>query len=97
MPKVDLDGGPSRSEKRDARVRVNVHQLMNVIESGSGFLVEMAGKGPSNVVFSAMAGQLARIKGVDGLEDRILIGGAAHARAKPVVIVNRCIGLETRT
>ena len=42
-------------------------------------------------------GKLARIKGVDGLRDRILSRGAAQALAKPVVIVNRCIGLETRT
>jgi hypothetical protein len=39
-------------------------------------------------------GKLARIKGADGLRP---IGDAAHALVKPVMIVNSCIGLETRT
>ena len=38
-------------------------------------------------------GKLARIKGVDG----ILIGGTPQALAKPVVIGDSFIGLETRT
>jgi hypothetical protein len=29
MAKVDLDGGPSSSAKRDARERLDVHRLMN--------------------------------------------------------------------
>jgi hypothetical protein len=49
MAKVDLDGGPSSSGKRVARERVDIHRLMNGIESG---LVEMAGKEPADVVSS---------------------------------------------
>ena len=47
----------------------------------------MAGKEPANVVFSVMARQASADKGG---------GGAAHALAKPGVIVNRFIGLEKR-
>jgi hypothetical protein len=40
--------------------------------------------------------KLARIKGV-GRAATESLGGAAQALAKPVVIVNSCIGQETRT
>jgi hypothetical protein len=66
---------------------MDVHRLMNFIEGGSQLLFKMAGKEPGNVVSSVMARQASADKG----------GGAANALAKPVVIVNRFIGLETRT
>jgi len=56
----------------------------------------MAGKEPANVVSSVMARQASADKGGGRAEDRILIGGAAQALAKPVVILNSFIGLETR-
>jgi hypothetical protein len=37
MAEGDLDGGPSNSERRDVRERVDVHRLTNVIQPGASF------------------------------------------------------------
>ena len=62
MAEGDLDGGPSNSEKRDARKR-----RQHLTDGGIQRLVEMAGKEPANVVSSAIVRQASADKGMDGL------------------------------
>src|ERR1700730_5121483 len=80
--------------------RANVwtfHQLMNVIEGRRWPIVKMAGKGPANVVSSAITRQAGADKGGGRAATEILIGALPQVVAKPVVILNGVIGVETRT
>jgi hypothetical protein len=70
---------------------------MNVIEGRRWPYVKMAGKEPANVVSSAIARQAGADKGGGRAATEILIGALPQVVAKPVVILNGVIGVETRT
>jgi hypothetical protein len=64
---------------------------------GSWLYVKMAGKEPANVVSSAIARQAGADKGGGRAATEILIGALPQVVAKPAVILNGVIGVETRT
>jgi hypothetical protein len=77
-----------RHEVARGHRRVYTEPIEQLRDQDSAERTKMAGKEPANVVSSAMARHASVDKGG---------GRAAEALVKPVVIVKRCIGLETRT